>query len=105
MLTSRRLFSGPSESAILKNVMERRIPPPSVYNPRVPPALDEIVLQLLERDPERRIATAAGLRDQLERLVQQDGVTQRRVGEWMRSALAPRHSRRRAIERQIVEQA
>ena len=105
MLTSRRLFSGPSESAILKNVMERRIPPPSVYNPRVPAALDEIVLGLLERDPARRLGSASELRDRLEAFVHAEGVTQRRVGEWMRSALASRHDKRRAIERQIVEES
>jgi eukaryotic-like serine/threonine-protein kinase len=105
VLTSRRLFSGPSESAILKNVMERRIPPPSVYNPRVPAALDEIVLGLLERDPARRIGSAAELRDRLETFIHAEGVTQRRVGEWMRGALAGRHEKRRAIERQIVEEA
>jgi serine/threonine protein kinase len=105
MLTSRRLFSGPSESAILKNVMERRIPPPSVYNPRVPAALDEIVLGLLERDPQKRIASASELRDRLETIVHSEGVTQRRVGEWMRSALASRHDKRRAIERAIVEES
>jgi serine/threonine-protein kinase len=106
MLTSRRLFSGATQALIQQNVMERRIPPPSVYNPSVTPALDAIVLKLLERDPRARTASGAELRDALESLLDNGArAAQRQVGEWMRTVMDDRYRRRVVAERQVVEES
>ncbi|MEY2668676.1 MAG: hypothetical protein RJA59_1314 [Pseudomonadota bacterium] len=57
--TGQRLFARDNEVATLRALTGADpIVPPSFWNEGVPPALDAIVLGLLERDPARRIATA-----------------------------------------------
>jgi beta-lactam-binding protein with PASTA domain/predicted Ser/Thr protein kinase len=58
MLTGRVPFEGESAVTIaLKQVGEAPVPP-SHFNPQVPPALEAVVLQALEKDPARRYADA-----------------------------------------------
>lgn len=56
MLTGRPLFSGASEAEVIYRVMAAEIPAPRMVNPDVPPAFDEIVRRLLDREPEKRPA-------------------------------------------------
>jgi serine/threonine protein kinase len=65
MLAGERLFTGPSELAVLERVRSADVRPPSSRNPGVPPALDRIVLRALAREPDDRIAWAGDLRDGL----------------------------------------
>jgi serine/threonine-protein kinase len=65
MLTGERLFTGPSELAVLEKVRSAEVAPPSARNPEVPPALDAVVLRALAREPEDRFPWAGGLRDAL----------------------------------------
>jgi serine/threonine-protein kinase len=65
MLTGERLFTGPSELAVLDKVRSAEVRPPSARNPAVPPELDACVLRALAREPERRCAWAGDLRDAL----------------------------------------
>ena len=61
MLTGRQLFTGPTAYVVFdKQVKER---PPSV--PGVPAELDGLILQLLEKEPEKRPADASELYDRL----------------------------------------
>jgi beta-lactam-binding protein with PASTA domain/predicted Ser/Thr protein kinase len=58
LLTGRVPFEGESAVAIaLKQIGEAPVPP-SHYNPQVPPALEAVVLQALEKDPARRYPDA-----------------------------------------------
>jgi len=59
MLTGRRLFKTGSDVTTLEKVKAADVPIPSEVNPRVPKALDRIVLKALAREPEDRWATAA----------------------------------------------
>lgn len=68
LLAGRRLFTGPTELAVMEQVRSARPPPPSAANPRVPPELDRIVLKALAREPEERFAWASELRDALRSL-------------------------------------
>jgi eukaryotic-like serine/threonine-protein kinase len=54
MLTMQKLFGGKTDYDTVTNVMTRPVRPPSAVRPDVPPALDKIILQALERDPARR---------------------------------------------------
>jgi serine/threonine protein kinase len=69
-LTGRRLFLGRTDFETMQNVLERPIPPPSTLRPDIPTALDYIVVRALERDVERRYASARALADELETVVQ-----------------------------------
>ena len=57
-LAGRRLFRGDDLGQTVERVLHAEIPPPSGGNPGVAPELDRVVLRALERDPERRFATA-----------------------------------------------
>ena len=64
-LVGNRVFRADSEMELMKQVLEAPIPAPSVLRPDVPPALDAVVMGLLERGLERRTASANELRRQL----------------------------------------
>ena len=63
LLTGRRLFDAPEQGTILDHVRSLPIPPPSRANPEVPPAVDQIVLTALTRDPDKRWQRASDMRD------------------------------------------
>lgn len=62
-LVGRRLFDGPSDAAVLLEVIEKDIAPPSRFVPGIPPEVDRAVLRFLERDPQRRPTSAAAYRE------------------------------------------
>lgn len=65
VLTGERLFTGPSELAVMEKVRACDVRPPSASNPSVPRALDAAVLRALAREPEDRFPWASDLRDAL----------------------------------------
>lgn len=65
MLTGRRPFKRDSDLATLKAVLAAPVPPPSTLRPKVPEALDAIVLKAMSRDLGARYQTAAELGDDL----------------------------------------
>jgi len=69
LLSGRRLFMGENDLETLKLVSEMPVPRPSSRNPEVKPALDEVILRALERDPAKRYQSADEMSQDLERLV------------------------------------
>ena len=67
LLTGRRLFARDSYMASLRAITEEEIAPPSTVRAGVPAELDAIVMKLLEREPEERIASAELVAEELER--------------------------------------
>ena len=67
MLCGQRPFEGPSSITIAEDILHKQPAPPSSLRP-IPGALDELVLQALEKDAARRQQTAQELIDQLQRL-------------------------------------
>jgi serine/threonine-protein kinase len=65
LLTMRKLFDGDNDLAILDQVREPKVEPPSAYAPEVPPALDAVILKALSADPDGRPATAHEFRQML----------------------------------------
>ena len=65
LLTGARLFDGDSDVAVLRAVQEREILSPSTVNPLVEPALAEVVMIALRRDPARRFQSASELERKL----------------------------------------
>lgn len=66
LLTGRRLFARDSYMASLRAITEEEIAPPSQVRAGVPAELDALVMQLLEREPEERNASAARVAEELE---------------------------------------
>jgi len=60
--TGANLFAAENDLITLHRVLEMTIPPPSAARADVPADLDGIVMKALERDPERRYASATATR-------------------------------------------
>jgi serine/threonine protein kinase len=68
LLCHRGLFRAERETDILKKLLEEPIPPPSSMAP-VAPALDAIVMRMLDRDSTRRFLSCAEVSKELNRLL------------------------------------
>ncbi|HTN90096.1 MAG TPA: protein kinase [Sorangium sp.] len=80
VLTGRRLFTGECDAEIFGRILEGVIQPPSAFGD-VPPALDAVVLRGLEKDPDRRYATALEMAAALEEALPPS--SPRAVGAWV----------------------
>ena len=66
LTVGRAPFTGESEYAILNQIVNTDVPPPTSHVPGYPPALEKIVLRALARDPAQRYETALQLQGELE---------------------------------------
>src|SRR6266545_895831 len=64
-LTNRLPFSGDSSIAVAMQHVSADPPPPRMYNPRIPPQLESLVLRALSKEPDRRPITARDFARQL----------------------------------------
>jgi serine/threonine protein kinase len=55
MMTGQSPFTGAHESAILYEIVNVDVPPPSSIKPEIDPELDRIVLECMEKDPNERM--------------------------------------------------
>jgi hypothetical protein len=62
IVTGARPFQGDSEYSIMAAHLETNPPPPIQIDPNLPPALSEIILMSLEKDPAQRFQTADAFR-------------------------------------------
>ena len=69
LLTGKKPFEGNSDFMILQAVLSDPAPSPREHNPGIPKQLERIVLQLLEKDPQRRMKSGAELHDALVGLI------------------------------------
>ncbi|MDV6030450.1 MAG: protein kinase [Phycisphaera sp. RhM] len=67
MLTARPVFQAATVWETLRQVMDRQPVPPRRLNPAIDLDLDTICLKCLEKDPDRRYASAGAVADELER--------------------------------------
>jgi serine/threonine protein kinase len=83
-LTLERPFSGSSEVALQERILRDPTPDPRRHNPHVPADVGAVIGKAMEKEPERRYATAAEFADELARLRRREPVLARHIG-----ALAP----------------
>src|ERR1700690_1400766 len=67
MLAGRPPFIGDSPVAVSSQHVHSTVPPPSEFNPSIPPDLQAIVMEALAKSPERRYQSAEDLRSDLMR--------------------------------------
>jgi hypothetical protein len=93
------LFVGKSLGSAPREIAEMPIPPPSVYNSDVSPALDTVVLRALQRDPSKRFSTARELSLALERVLADagDSVAAAHVADWLEDLFPGRAVEKRGI--------
>ncbi|MBI4798435.1 MAG: protein kinase [Desulfarculus sp.] len=65
-LTGQRLFQGDNEAALLAQVLNPQVGPPSGVRAEIPPELDALCLTCLAQDPGQRFANAQALSEALE---------------------------------------
>jgi serine/threonine protein kinase len=80
-LTGKRLFQLDNEAAVITAILQKSIRPPSEVASHVPLAFDRVVMRGLEREPDRRYATAREMAVELERCVGVASASE--VGEWV----------------------
>ncbi len=68
MVTARRAFAGDTSAAVFDAILNRVPTAPAGFNPEVSPQLESILDKVLEKEPELRYQSAAGLRADLKRL-------------------------------------
>jgi serine/threonine-protein kinase len=78
-------------------ISDRPVKPPSALRPDYPAALDAVVRKALEKDPDKRYATAAELLAALEEAVPSslEGNAEARLAEFMQKLVGPRGVERR----------
>ncbi len=72
-LTSRRLFRGPNEAAILNRIISCDVPRPTSFDPEFPPLLEAVLLRALQRDPEARFPSALAMAEAIEAAIESLG--------------------------------
>lgn len=90
-LVCKRLFKGDNEAETLDKVLRGVVPPLRTLQPSLHPAIEAVVARSLERDPQRRFASAADFADALESAAIKAGVlgTQRDVMNHVQRVLGP----------------
>ncbi len=79
MLTAQTPFAGENPAEVAFKHLSASPPPPSRLNPRVPPSLDRLVLQLLAKNPADRPQRAGEVVSVLEALARLDQVPTARI--------------------------
>jgi hypothetical protein len=81
----RQLFEAPDAVDTISRVRALPIPRPSLGNPGVHPAIDDVVMSALERDPRHRWPSAASMRDRIRAVSAQlgDPADDRCVVDWV----------------------
>jgi serine/threonine protein kinase len=67
MLTHELPFRGDNEFQIYNNILSKEIVPPRQINPQVPEEVNQIVMTLLQRDPDKRYQDGYSAKQELER--------------------------------------
>lgn len=80
LLTGRPPFQSARVMETLKQVVEAPPVSPRLLNPSVDRDLETIVLKCLEKEPAHRLASAAELRDELQKYLNGEPIQSRRVG-------------------------
>jgi serine/threonine protein kinase/Flp pilus assembly protein TadD len=80
MLCQRRPFPGESREEILGGILTKDPRPPRRFNPRIPLDLETICLKAMEKDPDRRYASAGEFAEDLRQYLQHGLIKARRAG-------------------------
>ena len=73
LVTGQRLFTGNNEFALLEQVRQAEIAPPSLLNPALPPEVDALIMKALAKDPVDRFSYASEMEIAIEQLITAKG--------------------------------
>jgi len=87
-LCCERLFDGPSETALVRQINEEPIKKPSTHVEGLPPALDALVLKALSREASGRFDSALSMAEAIASIVPLP--TRTEVSTWVRQYVMPK---------------
>jgi len=104
LLTGRKLFVGDNDAATMHNIVDLVVPPPSTVGFQPPAAFDAVCLRALDRDPDKRFASAQAMEDALREAATAAGTlgSRREVGEWIVRTFRDELAERRKVVRAAV---
>ena len=99
LLTGERLFMGDSDFDTLEKVRKVEVAPPSLFNPSIPPALEEIVLKALQKHPNHRYQSGHEMLLDLQRFMFSQGnpCTARDLAAFMENIFVEEVARERRL--------
>jgi serine/threonine-protein kinase len=97
LITARPLFEGESAMQVLMKHVNDEPEPPSRYAPNTPPEVDELVLDCLQKEPAKRVATADELDQRLATIERSYPWSMEQAREWWESQ-APKRGDRPDVE-------
>jgi serine/threonine protein kinase len=101
LFAGRKLFQVENDFETLDRVRRMPIEPPSRWNERVPPALDEITMIALARDPDRRWQKASAMRNAFAHVAPQLPTSQQ-IADWLAETMGvPARSEASAVSIEI----
>ncbi len=80
LLTLERPFPGEDITTVFRRILHKEPARPRILNPRVSRDLETVVLKSLEKDPDRRYASAEAFADDLQRFLDREDILARPVG-------------------------
>lgn len=112
MLTNQLPFEGENEFQIYNNILSKEVVPPKVINPSVPEDLNQIVMMLLQRDPNKRYQDGYSAKADLDRCLHSiaPGYSVGRLSAWIEDNFthigqAKRERRQNPSGRNVAEAA
>lgn len=100
-----RLFRADNDGATIEAILRKEIPPPSTTEAKPPACFDEVVLRALDRDPEKRYASAAEMADVLRKITIEQNLmgSRRELVELIEELYGDDLERRRADIREVMQ--
>ncbi|MBN1655570.1 MAG: protein kinase [Deltaproteobacteria bacterium] len=104
-LTGERLFDADNDSATVEAIVNNDVRPPSVTEAKPPACFDEIVLRALERDPEKRYASALEMGEALRKTAAENDMigSRQQLAAWIEKLFGDDLERRRSEIRRTVQ--
>jgi serine/threonine protein kinase len=93
LLTKKPVFDGPNRQELLRQIAQDEPVAPRKLDPTIPRDLETIVLKAMDKEPERRYATAQQLADDLRRFLEDKPIHARRPTSAERAAKWARRHR------------
>ena len=84
LVTASPLFSSRTDFETMRRIREADIVAPSMHNPACPSDLDRVIMNALERDPDRRLPSASAFRSAIDNIAARANIhpSARAVAEW-----------------------
>jgi serine/threonine protein kinase len=95
MLTCKRLFQGKDDIETFQRARDMFVDPPSLKNPDVPKCLNDIVMRMLERDPDDRYVSGRAVAEDLDEFLHRTKFSSRTIPDLLTDLFGSRsHSSR-----------